>query len=158
MELFYEDLQPGYSREVAPFILTAAEMTSFARQWDPQPFHLGAAHPSEFGAGQSASGLHTLSATLRQFVVADVFSGNIVLGVGFECVRFRAPVMAEDILRARAVLVSKRPMRTRPHMGLLTWKICACRRDRTVLDFKVINLIRRSTPRTDALQSVARGC
>lgn len=142
MELFYEDLHPGLSYDVEPFVLTPAEITAFARQWDPQPFHLGVANHSEIGEGQSASGLHTMSATLRAFVVADVFSGNIVLGVGFDAVHFRAPVMADDSLVARAVLMKKRPMRTRPHLGLLTWQITVRRDECVVLDFRVINLIR----------------
>ena len=142
MELFYEDLQSGFSCDVEPFVLTSEDITRFARQWDPQPFHLGEVHDAEIGQGQSASGLHTLSATMRQFVLADIFSGNIVLGAGFEHVRFKAPVMAGDELRARAVLTARRPMLTRPHLGLLTWQITTCRQDRVVLDFKVINLIR----------------
>ncbi|MFL6634558.1 MAG: MaoC/PaaZ C-terminal domain-containing protein [Massilia sp.] len=142
LKLFYEDLLPGFSCAVEPFTLTSREITNFARQWDPQPFHLGETDHSEIGQGQSASGLHSMSATLRQFVLADIFSGNIVLGVGFESVRFRAPVMAGDVLRASALLVEKRPMRTRPHLGLLTWQITVQRQGQTVLDFQVINLIR----------------
>lgn len=142
MELYYEDLQSGFSCDVEPFTLSSEDITLFARQWDPQPFHLGEVPDAEIGQGQSASGLHTLSATMRQFVLADIFSGNIVLGAGFESVRFRLPVMAGDELHARAVLMARRSMRTRPHLGLLTWQVTTWRRDCIVLDLKVVNLIR----------------
>lgn len=142
MDLFYEDLHEGHTCEAEPFILYPDEIIEFARQWDPQPFHLGEVTHPEIGLGHSASGLHILSATVRQFVVADIFSGNIVLGAGFDAVRFRAPVFAMDRLHPRAVLTSRRRMGSRPHLGLLKWHITAFRDERAVFELTVVNLIR----------------
>lgn len=68
---FFEDLRVGDHREVGSHTFTADEIKAFAREFDPQPFHLDeeAAARSHFGA-LVASGWHTAAMCLRH-VVAD---------------------------------------------------------------------------------------
>jgi len=43
--LFLEDFAPGQIRESAPRTLTKEEIIAFARDYDPQPFHVDEADP-----------------------------------------------------------------------------------------------------------------
>ena len=63
---YFEDLRVGTRTEVGSHTFTADEIKAFAREYDPQPFHLdeAAAARSHFGA-LIASGWHTAAISLR---------------------------------------------------------------------------------------------
>ena len=68
---YFEDLRVGTRTEVGSHTFTADEIRAFAREFDPQPFHLDeeAAAGSHFGA-LCASGWHTAAVCLRHVVLA----------------------------------------------------------------------------------------
>ena len=72
--------------------VTAREMTEFAAQFDPQPFHLddAAARGTLFG-GLVGSGWHTAALTMRLLVDGFPVAGGIV-GVGMDEVRWPTPL------------------------------------------------------------------
>jgi acyl dehydratase len=133
LKLFFEDLSVGFTVNVGPYSLGSSEMAQFARQWDPQPFHVENASHTEFTSGQIASGLHTMAATFRAFVVAGIFTGNIVLGLGYDKVHLRRPIQPDDVLRAKAVITTMRSSKSRPNLGILKWRIEAKNADIPVL-------------------------
>ena len=49
--LAYEDLVPGWKRTFPPRTVSREDIVRFAREWDPQPFHLDeqAARRTHFG-------------------------------------------------------------------------------------------------------------
>jgi acyl dehydratase len=63
---FFEDLAIGDRKEMGAHTFTADEIKAFARQYDPQPFHIdeAAAARSHFG-GLCASGWHTSAMCMR---------------------------------------------------------------------------------------------
>jgi acyl dehydratase len=142
LKLFFEDLSVGFTVNVGPYSLGSSEMAQFARQWDPQPFHMENASHTEFTSGQIASGLHTMAATFRAFVVAGIFTGNIVLGLGYDKVHLRRPIQPDDVLRAKAVITTMRSSKSRPNLGILKWRIEAKNGDISVFEAEVTNLIR----------------
>src|SRR5258707_13624061 len=68
---YFEVLRVGTRSEVGSHTFTADEIKAFARELDPQPFHLDeeAAARSHFGA-LCASGWHTPAVCLRHVVLA----------------------------------------------------------------------------------------
>jgi acyl dehydratase len=66
---YLDDLQAGDRFVSGEHPLDEAQITSFARQFDPQPFHLDheAAKATLFG-GLAASGWHTAAITMRLLV------------------------------------------------------------------------------------------
>lgn len=66
---YFEDLRVGMRMEIGSHTFTAEEIKAFAREFDPQPFHLDeeAAGRSHFGA-LCASGWHTAAVCLRHLV------------------------------------------------------------------------------------------
>ncbi|WP_282183404.1 MaoC/PaaZ C-terminal domain-containing protein, partial [Azospirillum brasilense] len=69
---YLDDLTPGDRFTGGPVTVTEEDIVAFARQFDPQPFHLDpeAAQDSVFG-GLAASGWHTAGLTMRMIVTGD---------------------------------------------------------------------------------------
>ena len=67
--LYLEDLKEGQTFESRGYAITAEEIQSFGRRYDPQPFHIDE-HAAEntFFKGLVASGWHTASVTMRLMV------------------------------------------------------------------------------------------
>jgi len=96
---------------------------AFARQYDPQYFHVDPARAKEsiFG-GLVASGWHTAAMVMRLWVDAIV-SHTVSMGSpGVEDLRWPAPVRPGDTLTSRAVVLETRPSKSRPEMGLVRWR------------------------------------
>ena len=83
--------------DLGQHLFTAEDIVRFARQFDPQPFHLSeeAGRASLFG-GLAASGWHTASAWTRR--MRELPGGNPERLVGFVDLRWLKPVLAGDVL------------------------------------------------------------
>ena len=66
---YFEDYVPGLVVDCGAFSLDEGEIIAFAKEYDPQPFHVDpvAAKDGPFG-GLIASGWHTTSKMMRQLV------------------------------------------------------------------------------------------
>jgi acyl dehydratase len=146
--LHYEDFIVGESRDLGAYEVTAAEIKSFAREFDPQFFHLDEdrARSSVLG-GLSASGWHTCGILMRLMV--DGYLGNTAgMGSpGLDEVKWLKPVYAGETLRGRMTVLAKRQSRSRPEMGLVTMKWEALSATGEVkIDMTGINLIKVRAP------------
>ncbi|HEV3362771.1 MAG TPA: MaoC/PaaZ C-terminal domain-containing protein [Acidimicrobiia bacterium] len=99
--------------------LREEEIIAFARQWDPQPFHVDpvAAKESIYG-GLIASGWHTALLAMRALVENVLSHVDAQGSPGVENLRFRKPVRAGDRLSARYTVLMAEPAR-RPTLGKL---------------------------------------
>ena len=114
------------------YVMTPERIHEFATEFDPQPIHLDpdSAGSSIFG-GIIASGWHTLSATMRLMVRADLFAGAPVIGVGVDNLRYLAPVLPGDVLRAAAEVIEIRPSASHPDRGYLRLRVSTMLADGT---------------------------
>ena len=105
---YFEDLTVGETAEFGTYEVTADEMTSFAEQYDPQPFHTDpeAAAETPFG-GLVASGWHTASVTMRLLVDDHLSEGAARGALGVDDLRWRQPVRPGDELTVRTEVVDK---------------------------------------------------
>ena len=120
---YFEDLAPGTVLEFGDAEMTAAAIIEFARQFDPQPFHLDpeAAKHSLFG-GLCASGWHTASVMMRLWV-DNYLSPEASLGSpGVDEVRWHRPVFPGDRLSCRIEILDATPSRSKPFMGTVRSK------------------------------------
>ncbi|MGH9041266.1 MAG: MaoC family dehydratase [Acidimicrobiia bacterium] len=117
--LHFEDFAPGQSFDLGTFpALSEEDIVSFARQWDPQPFHIDpeAAAGTMWG-GVIASGWHTGAIAMR-LLVDGLLSRCATQGSpGVDHVRFRAPVRPGDQLSCRHTVLETEPSASRPTMG-----------------------------------------
>ncbi len=125
-ELYWEDFEPGQIIEIeGNTTLTKNEIMEFAREWDPQPFHIDevAAEKSIYG-GVIASGWHTGVVTMRLLVDGILGKAASLGSPGLDEMRWLKPVRPGDTLRVRAVVRETRPSRSKPDRGTVkvTWE------------------------------------
>jgi acyl dehydratase len=118
--LYFDDFPAGRVDESAPRTITHEEMLEFARQYDPQPFHLDddAAQKTIYG-GLIGSGWLTVAVMMRLLwdtMLKDVAS----LGSpGSDEIRWLKPVRPGDTLRARFTVMEAIPSRSKPDRGVV---------------------------------------
>jgi acyl dehydratase len=118
--LYFEDFPPGEVAEYGDRLVTAEEIVEFAREFDPQPFHVDAEAAKDSQAGTLiASGWHTGVMLMRmncdEFLLRAASEG----APGAEEVRWVRPVRPGDRLRVRRTTVGARPSQSRPGMGIV---------------------------------------
>lgn len=117
---YFEDASVGSTATFGEYDVTKAEITEFARTYDPQPFHLDEAAAAESMFGELvASGWHTMAMCMR--MVADRPDPLAALaGVGADNIRWHDPVRPGDRLHLRAETIAKRPSDTHDDRGYVT--------------------------------------
>ena len=132
--LYLDDLQVGPLGEYGSRTITRDEIIAFAREFDPQPFHLDAeaAKRSIYG-GLIASGWHTASVSMR-LVVDGFLSRAAGLGSpGLDQLRWLKPVRSGDTLSVRVEILEVRPSRSKPDRGSIRVKYETLNQDRQVV-------------------------
>lgn len=122
--LFWEDFPVGETIAFGRYEMTRAEITGFAAEFDPQPFHLEdeAAADSLLG-GLAASGWHTCGA-LTRMICDEYLCRSAGLGSpGVDEIKWLKPVRPGDVLTARRTCLETRPSASRPEMGLCKFHI-----------------------------------
>jgi acyl dehydratase len=114
----FEDFEPGSVHDLGSHTVTAEEIVAFARQWDPQPFHVdpAAAEASVFG-GLIASGWHTGSLWMRLYVDSMLGDSAGRGSPGIEELRWLAPVRPGDTLTGRLTVLEASPSERDPTRG-----------------------------------------
>ncbi len=118
-ERYFEDYEIG-TYELGEFTLTEGDIIEFARQYDPQAFHLdhAAAAKSHFG-GLVASGWHTAS-TMMRLVVKEFISSVAGMGSpGVDELRWLKPVRPDERLRVQVTVERARRSASKPDRGLI---------------------------------------
>jgi acyl dehydratase len=141
---YFEDYVPGMTRDCGSVSVDQAEIVSFARQFDPQPFHVDpvAAASGPFG-GLIASGWHTAGLVMR-LIVDNYMSAESSLGAaGLDELRWPNPVRPGDTLRVRVTVLEARRSQSKPDRGILKTLIEAENQGgQTVMRATSINFIR----------------
>jgi acyl dehydratase len=116
---FYLDgLQVGQRFVSKTHVIDEAQIKAFARQFDPQPFHLDndAAKDSMF-SGLVASGWHTAAITMSLLVDAGLPLAGGVIGAGGD-LTWPRPTRPGDTLQVESEVLEIRPSRSRPDRGI----------------------------------------
>lgn len=118
---YFEDFQVGERIELGSVTVTEEEIIAFARQYDPQPFHISPEQAKHsFYGGLIASGWHTVSLLMR-LMVDVLINDTISLGSpGVDEVRWLKPVRPNDTLHASLTIVDAVPSKRRAELGILT--------------------------------------
>jgi len=120
--LYLDDLHVGQRFTSATRLVDEAEIKSFAREYDPQPFHLDheAARATIF-QGLAASGWHTMAMTMRLLVDGGMPIAGGIVGAGAE-ITWPRPTRPGDVLHVESEVVDITPSRSKPDRGMVTMK------------------------------------
>lgn len=117
--IYLDDLQMGQTFVSEQHALDTAQIKDFARQFDPQSFHLDedAATKSIFG-GLAASGWHTAAITMRLLVQSGINIAGGLIGAGAE-VSWPRPTRPGDVLQVVSEVLTITPSRSRNDRGMV---------------------------------------
>ncbi len=141
--LYLEDLQPGQKLRFGgnPASVDADAVKAFARQYDPQPFHLDeAAAAKTFFHELVASGWHTTAMTMRLMVDGALPIAGGIIGAGVDDLRWPRPVRPGDKLRVESEVLEVRPSRSRPEQGLAKIRVTALNQNDEPVQIMTCNL------------------
>lgn len=123
---FWEDFPVGQRIQHGGMPVSHEAVLEFARQFDPQPFHLDeeAARAGLFG-GLCASGWHTCAMAMRMMCDAYLLESASLGSPGIDQLRWLKPVFPGDMLSLHMEVLEARPMASKPHVGLVKsrWEI-----------------------------------
>jgi acyl dehydratase len=110
-KLYLDDLVVGAEFNSEKYAVIAEEIREFAKNFDPQPFHLDeeTARKTLFG-GLVASGWHTAAITMRLLFHSVPIAGGII-GVGGE-ITWPTATKPGDVLNVVSTIVNISPSRT----------------------------------------------
>lgn len=118
-KVYLDDLRPGDEFRSTGHHLDADQIVSFARQFDPQPFHLDEeAAKNTFFNGLAASGWHTASITMKLLVESLPFACGVI-GAGGE-VSWPRATRPGDTLRTVSKVLDITPSSSKPDRGIVT--------------------------------------
>jgi len=141
-DLFLEDFAVGQVYRSGRLRVDREQITGFAAQFDPQPYHLDeeAAKKSPF-RGLAASGWHTAALTMRLVVDGEFKPAGGILGVGFDELSWPRPVRPGDELRAESEVLEVRPSKSRPDRGLIRVRTTTLNQNDELVQSYIGNLI-----------------
>jgi acyl dehydratase len=119
-KLYFEDLRVAQRFVSLAHQIDEEQIRAFAKQFDPQPFHLDAeAAKSTFFGELVASGWHTAALTMRLLVESGLPIAGGLIGAGGE-ITWPKPVRLGAVLHVDSEVLELRPSRSRPDRGLVT--------------------------------------
>jgi acyl dehydratase len=123
--VYLEDLSVGQKFVSGTYEMTPEKIKTFAREYDPQPFHLdeAAAETSVF-KGLAASGWHTAAVAMKLMAEGGIPFANGLVGFGGEFHWPRA-TRPGDILHLESEVLEITPSRSKPMQGVVTMRITA---------------------------------
>lgn len=128
-ERYFEDWKVGERLVTSSRTLQEAEIVAFAREYDPQDFHLDpeAAKNSPFGR-LVASGWQTTALTMRLIVESGIFGRHGGVGLGVDELRWLKPVYPGDTLHVVSEVESMRANPEKPS-GICRFKLTTLNQD-----------------------------
>jgi acyl dehydratase len=144
--IWLDDLEIGTETYFGSTEVTREEVISFARRYDPQPFHLSdeAAAKTHFGR-LAASGWHTCAMVMGVIARHVVDTEQAGLGSpGIDELRWLKPVYPGDTLHVHSKIIDVTPSRSKPQIGSFRSATTVTNQEGVaVLTFTSIVLMRR---------------
>ena len=116
--MYFEDFTVGLIIKTKPKIITKSEIIDFAKNYDPQRFHVDeqAAKDGPFGKLVS-SGFMTLGKSFTQFFETGVIDETGMGAWGIDELRWIKPVYPEDTLITKVEVLEKKLSSKNPNKG-----------------------------------------
>lgn len=147
-ERYFEEFAVGQTFGSGHVQVDKEQILRFAREFDPQPFHLDeeAARHTIFG-GLAASGWHTAALTMKLLAGSDVKPAGGIVGGGSDECRWPRPVRPGDELHLHNEVLEVRDSRSRPEIGLVKIKTTTLNQNNEPVQILVANLLVQRRPK-----------
>ena len=143
--LYFEDFPVGEVITFGDRLVSADEIVTFARAWDPQPFHVDAEAAKDSQIGELiASGWHTGAMLIRMMCDAYLLDSASEGSPGIDEIRWQKPVKPGDRLTVRRTTLEARVSQSRPGLGIVKFQFDVINQHgETAMVLKSANFLRR---------------
>jgi len=149
---YWEDFKVGEVHQIGEKRIDKDEIIAFAKQFDPQPFHVdeAAAKASMYG-GLIASGWHTVALVMRMMCDSYMLDSASLGSPGIDNLKWLKPVHPGDTIRAQRTTLEVRASASRPEMGLVKtrWEVFN-QNGKQVMTMEGYGMFRRRNPGSPA--------
>ena len=144
----FGDFHAGQQLRAGPVTLSQAQIVAYARDFDPQWFHVDpAAAAAGRHGGLIASGWQTCGVAMRLAVDQFLHDSESFGSPGLAYLRWPHPVRPDDSLTLLADVLQTRVSRSNPTIGILRWRWrLANQRGVDVLDLEATSLFELPAP------------
>lgn len=142
---YLDDFKVGNAYETPSMTVTRDQLVGFAREYDPQPFHLDdeAGKASVFG-GLSAGGFQTAALAWTLGLRTNLFNANALAGLGIDKLRWLLPLKPGDTIKCTMTVIENRPSQSKPERGVITFAYeMINQNDEVILTMNLIQMLRR---------------
>lgn len=148
--IYLDDLAVGDQFKSGEHAMDETQITTFAAQFDPQPFHMddAAARTTLFG-GLAASGWHTAAVTMRLQVTTGLPIAGGIIGAGAE-ISWPRPTRASDVLHVVSEVLEIQPSKSKPDRGIVTVRSETRNQHGDVLQLSTVRIVVPRKPGADA--------
>lgn len=123
-DVYFEDLRPGDVTTFGGITVTRDAIVEFAREYDPQPFHLDEnAARNTFVGRLIASGWHSCALQMRMLCDGWLLRSSSMGAPGIEETKWLKPVLPGDTLSVRQTILDRKTSRSRPGAGLVHFQM-----------------------------------
>ncbi len=143
--LHFEDFPVGYKVPLGPKTFSREQVLSFAREFDPQPFHLDDEYAATTHFGRvAASGWHVCATAMRMMCDTYLLRSASLGAPGIEDLQWHAPVFPGDVVGGSMTVLQVRVSKRKPDMGLIRYRVELANQDeRLVMSFQGWAMMRR---------------
>jgi len=119
--IYFEDLKIGQKIQLGTISVSKQEIISFAKKFDPQPFHLDEKKAKEsLFKGLCASGWHTCSLFMRILYDSFLINAASMGSPGMDNIRWIKPLKPDETITGIGIIIDKKHSKSRPDLGSLT--------------------------------------
>lgn len=148
MGLTFEDFHIGRVFTSKWRTVTRDEISQFAYEYDPQPFHTGhVANANSLFDTVIASGWHSGSVCQRLIVDAFLRESPCLGSPGLDYLRWLTPLLPGDEVRAVSKVLLARQSKSRPGIGIVKFEISLVTREDKVVVEMAANIFFDTTSR-----------
>ena len=149
---YWEDFKVGEVEQIGGKRVDKEEIVAFAKQYDPQPFHIdeAAAKKSMYG-GLIASGWHTCAMVMRMMCDTYMLQSASVGSPGIDNLKWLKPVRPGDMISARRTTLETRASKSKPDIGIVNnlWEVFN-QNGEMVMSMQGYGMFRRRNPGSPA--------
>jgi acyl dehydratase len=123
--LYFEDFDTGQQFVTGGFTITQENAIAFAREYDPQYFHIDAEAAKKSAYGRLiVSGWQTAAVTMKLKATTPLVKvAGGLLGLGLDELKWPRAVYPGDTLKVTITITDKRPSKSKPTHGVVKYKM-----------------------------------
>ena len=118
--LYYEDIELNKEHTSASYFVDKDKLIAFAKEWDPQPFHVDEEAAKQYPMGLIGSSVQSYGILTRLQTEMPGEKPAMIAGLGIDEWRTPNPLRPGDTVHAVSYVESKRESSSKPNLGILT--------------------------------------